>query len=296
MPAMDDEVRIRSGEMIDAIQMAYASTCADSRIPGRDHSPPCRLRKQEVHTLLRKLQMMVAAQHKQGSKISGIAEEIGGGLKARPGYLAEAPSSAAVAPVVGEALLSLGRFMPPGDMAPIVRWTTATDVELRWRAAWALFRPRDPAAVPHLLKLTNDASGEVRFWAVRGLAPAIVDQSGTSREVTSARLREAVMDSDRRVRTEALRALTAYDDDESFAVVAASLDSPDTWLSVSAAEALGRFKSRKDMVVPKLVAAMAPARPLSLRITALTPLAALSPNGGLTSLGGRIGAAHWTAV
>jgi HEAT repeat protein/cyclophilin family peptidyl-prolyl cis-trans isomerase len=196
-------------------------------------------------------------------------------------YRAEAPSIAAAAPVVGETLLSMGRFTPSGDIAPIVRWTTARNVELRWRAVWALFRPRDPAAIPHLLKLSKDASGEVRFWAVRGLAPAIVDQSGTSRAVTSARLREAVKDPDRRVRTEALRALTAYDDDESFEVVIASLDAPDTWLSVSAAEALGRFKSRKDIVVPKLVAAMAPARPLSLRITALTPLAALAPEAAV---------------
>jgi HEAT repeat protein/cyclophilin family peptidyl-prolyl cis-trans isomerase len=196
-------------------------------------------------------------------------------------YLAEAPATAASAPAVGEALLSMGRFAPPGDIAPIVRWTTARNVEVRWRAAWALFRPRDPAAVPHMLKLSKDASGDVRFWAVRGLAPAIVDQSGTNRAVTSARLREAVKDPDRRVRTEALRALTAYDDDESFAVVVAALDSPDTWLSVSAAEALGRFQARKDIVVPKLVAAMAPARPVSLRITALTPLAALAPDSAV---------------
>ena len=196
-------------------------------------------------------------------------------------FLAEAPAGAAAAPVVGEALLSLGRFTPSGDIAPIVRWATAADVEVRWRAAWALFRPRDPAAIPHLLKLSKDASGEVRFWAVRGLAPAIADQSGTSRAVTSARLREAVKDPDRRVRTEALRALTAYDDDESFALVVAALDSPDTWLSVSAAEALGRFKARKDVVVPKLVAATAPARPLSLRITALAPLAALAPDAAV---------------
>ena len=52
----------------------------------------------------------------------------------------------------------------------------------------------------------------------------------------SARLREAVKDPDRRVRTEALRTLAGYDDDASFAVVLAALDSPDTWLSVSAAE------------------------------------------------------------
>ncbi len=202
-------------------------------------------------------------------------------LAALSKFLNEAPATAATAPVVGEALLSIGRFTTSGDIAPVVRWTTATNVEVRWRAAWALFRPRDPAAVPQLLQLSKDPSGEVRFWAVRGLAPAIVDRSATSRAATSARLREAVKDPDRRVRTEALRTLSAYDDDESFAVVAAMLDSPDTWLSVSAAESLGRFQARKDVVVPKLVAAMAPARPLSVRVTALIPLASLAPEAAV---------------
>lgn len=130
-------------------------------------------------------------------------------------YLTDAPATSAAAPVVGEALLAIGRFMPPGDIAPIVRWTTAPDVEVRWRAAWALFRPRDPAALPHLLKLSDDTSGDVRFWAVRGLAPAAVDAAGIDRARASSRLRDAVRDPDRRVRTEALRALAAYDDDAS---------------------------------------------------------------------------------
>ena len=194
-------------------------------------------------------------------------------------YLTEAP--AAVAPVVGEALLSIGRFTPPADVAPIARWVAATDVGVRWRAAWALFRPRDPAAIPHLLKLITDKSGEVRFWAVRGLAPAVVDKSSTNRAAASARLREAMKDPDRRVRTEALRALTAYDDDESFAVMLAALDSPDTWLSVSAAEAMGRFQVRKDVVVPKLLAATGSTHPLSLRVAALAPLAALAPEAAV---------------
>ena len=191
-------------------------------------------------------------------------------------YLTAAPATAAAAPVVGEALLSIGRF-PPGDLAPIVKWAASPNVELRWRAAWALFRPRDPAAVPHLLRLAADRAPEVRFWAVRGLLPGPVQAAGLDLATAGARLREAVKDSDRRVRTEALRTLTQYDDDASFAVVLAALDSPDTWLSVSAAESLGRFATRKDVVVPKLVAASAPSRPTALRIAALAPLGTLSP-------------------
>jgi peptidylprolyl isomerase len=203
-------------------------------------------------------------------------------------YLTSAPDTPATAPVVGEALLSIGRFVdrldvvPVArmDIAPIVRWTTTTNAEVRWRATWALFRPRNPAAVPHLLTLSQDPSPDVRFWAVRGLAPALVDEAkaeGIDRGVASARLRAAVKDSDRRVRTEALRALGAYDDDASFEVVLAALDDPDTWMSVSAAESLGRFKDRIAALAPRLGAAAAPGKPVALRLTALTPLTQLAP-------------------
>ena len=148
---------------------------------------------------------------------------------------------------------------------------------MRWRAAWALFRPRDPAAVPRLFELSLDPSPEVRFWALRGLAPGLVTEAGVDLARAAARLRDAVRDPDRRVRTEALRVLVQYDDDASFGVVLEALESPDAWLSVSAAESLGRFKARADVVVPRLVAATAPARPTSLRMSAMAPLAALAP-------------------
>ena len=71
-------------------------------------------------------------------------------------YLASATLTPANAAAIGEALLSIGRFTERQDVAPIVRWTTSQSEEVRWRAAWALFRPRNPAAVTHLLKLTDD--------------------------------------------------------------------------------------------------------------------------------------------
>src|SRR5436190_110036 len=67
-------------------------------------------------------------------------------------YLAAAPIAADAA-VVGEALLSWGRFTGAADIAPVLRWIASPNVDVRWRATWALFRPRDPAAVPHLMKL-----------------------------------------------------------------------------------------------------------------------------------------------
>ena len=54
-------------------------------------------------------------------------------------YLAAAADSAATAPIVGEALLAIGRFTTRDDIAPIVRWTNTTNVDVRWRTAWALF-------------------------------------------------------------------------------------------------------------------------------------------------------------
>ena len=196
-------------------------------------------------------------------------------------YLSAAQATAAAAPVVGEALLAIGRFTTREDIAPIVRWTTSADVNVRWRAAWALFRPRDPAAAPHMLKLCEDPSGDVRFWAIRGLAPAVVAASTVDPAAASARLRKAMTDPDRRVRTEALRALVLYDDDASFGAALAAIDAPDTWLSVSAAEGMGRFKGRADVVVPRLVAATAAGKPTSLRVTALTPLATLAPEAAV---------------
>ena len=186
---------------------------------------------------------------------------------------------------VGEALLSIGRFTEDGaDLAPIRKWAHAPGGagSVAWQAAWALYRPRDPAAVPDLLRLSTHADPEVRFWAVRGLAAAPDDVTPVVDATTlSARLRAVVRDPDRRVRTEALRALATYDDDASFAIVLHALDSPDTWLSVSAAEAMGRYQTRRDEVVPRLVAASASDRPTWLRVAALAPLSELAPEAAI---------------
>ena len=193
-------------------------------------------------------------------------------------YLAAAPATAAAAPVVGEALLSWGRFTDAADIAPVVRWITSQDDEIRWRATWALFRPRDPAAMPHLLTLTADLSGDVRYWAVRGLAPATVDAAKMDRAAATARLERMVQtDKDRRVRTEALRVLVQYDDERAFLAVANALYSPDTWLSVSAAEGAGRFVTRALPLAPLVLDVSGEKAPTALRITCLNALVTLAP-------------------
>lgn len=198
-------------------------------------------------------------------------------------YLSHATASPALAPVVGEALLSMGRFTAREEIAPIVKWTTSSNAEVRWRATWALYRPRNPAAVSALLTLTQDASPDVRFWAARGLTPipqpagAAATADALDPLVASARLRALLKDSDRRVRTEALRALTVFNDDASFAAVMAALDDADTWMSVSAAETLGRHTARADAVGRQLTAIIAnETKPAALRTVAQQQLARLT--------------------
>lgn len=208
-------------------------------------------------------------------------------------YLASAEIGPSSASIAGEALLSSGRFTGPGNLDALTRWAASTDPEVRWRAAWALVRLRDPGAVPVLLKLSADSSADVRAWAVRGLAipaptaastaggappPAPFDWSAVDRAPLAVRLRAALTDTDRRVRTEAVRALTSHDDDASVKAILAAIDSPDTWISVSAVEGLARFQSRSAEILPRLLTAIAPARPDALKQAALAPLAALAPD------------------
>jgi len=170
---------------------------------------------------------------------------------------------------IGEALLAIGRSTARGDIAPIVKWTSSPDEEIRWRATWALFRPRDPAAVAQLLKLSDDRSGHVRSWAVRGLVKSQADSASVG-ERAEAKLLAALRDSDRRVRTEAIRALGTYSDSLAIAALTTGLSSPDSWISVSAAEGLGR--SRLPVVVNSLVSATDATRPCAVRATAIRQL------------------------
>jgi cyclophilin family peptidyl-prolyl cis-trans isomerase len=127
------------------------------------------------------------------------------------------------------------------------------------------------------MAMTNDRSAEVRFWAIRALSAPVVAKSSVALDTAAARLRDALGDADRRVRTEAVRALVTYDDDASVAAIVKALSDPDMWIAVSAAESMGRFSARASSVVPALVQASAAGRPLALRIAALAPLTSLSP-------------------
>ena len=141
---------------------------------------------------------------------------------------------------IGEALLSIGRCTTRGDLNPISRFGKSPNDEIRWRAAWALFRPRDPAALWVSMVMTGDRSPEVRMWAVRALSKATADSAGKTAEAEKVLL-AALRDQDRRVRTEAIRTLGTYSDSAAVAAMTAAKDSPDWWVSSSAAEGLARL-------------------------------------------------------
>ena len=217
-------------------------------------------------------------------------------------YLARAAEGPRTSRTIGEALLSIGRSTARGDIAPIIPFTRSSSEELRWRAAWALFRPRDPLAVPALLTMSEDPSALVRSWAVRGLVKAQADSAMLGAKA-EARLLAATRDNDRRVRTEAVRALGTYADSAAVAMLLTALASPDSWVSVSAAEGLGRARSAA--TVAALVAATTAARPCALRITAMQALQAFSPADALAAAAGIMSdtvpycqttarQAHWT--
>ena len=184
-------------------------------------------------------------------------------------FLTRTPASSRTNDAIGEALLSIGRANARGDLAPITRWTSSKNDEIRWRATWALFRPRDPAAVSTLLTLSKDPSAYVRSWAVRGLVKTQADSVSLGARA-EAQLLASTHDADRRVRTEAIRALASYPDSSAVAVLVNALRDPDSWISVSAAEGLARPKAQ--WTVASLVDAGRSSRSCAVRVTAMRSL------------------------
>jgi HEAT repeat protein/cyclophilin family peptidyl-prolyl cis-trans isomerase len=188
-------------------------------------------------------------------------------------YLSHATASARTTETIGEALLAIGRATPRGDIAPVVKWTTSPNEELRWRAVWALFRPRDPAAVATLLARSADSSPLVRSWAIRALSKPQADSAGIG-DKAEAKLLAGARDADRRVRTEAIRALGTYSDSAAIATLLGALTSTDSWISATAAEGLGRIRAPK--TAEPLVMASVNSPSCAVRITAMQSLFAFS--------------------
>lgn len=188
-------------------------------------------------------------------------------------YLSTAALGAATAPVVREGLLSMGRYPRPTDTAAIGRWTHSPDAEIRWRAAWALFRPRDPNAMPLLLTMSKDSSADVRVWAVRGLSRPRSDSLPVSPADIRDELAAALEDKDRRVRTEATRALASYPDATSLIQLIVFLEDDDPWIAVAAAEGIASHGDKARAAIPELTKATTLGHPSWVRGAALTALA-----------------------
>jgi len=215
-------------------------------------------------------------------------------------YLRGAAARSSAVPVAGEALLSIGRHRGTVDTVAIAPYTKSLNIDLRWRAAWALFRPRDTLARPLLLALSQDSSANVRFWAVRGLARPRSDSLAdvpVAREV----LLRAIGDDDRRVRTEAVRALGTYSDASSLIQLILIIQDDDPWIAVSAAEAVALRGDKARAAIPELVKAAAAGNDPWVRGAAINALAevwlpaALAPATAMakdTSLTVRVAAAN----
>ena len=154
-------------------------------------------------------------------------------------FLSSVAENKRTTPAIAEALYSIGRT-PRGDLAPIIRFTRSSNDEIRWHAVWALFRPRDPAAIATLISMTGDKSPDVRLWSMRALSKSQADSAGKAAEAERILL-AALKDSDRRVRTEAMVAIGTYSDSAAVAAMNEGTASPDWWISSSAEAGLARL-------------------------------------------------------
>lgn len=188
-------------------------------------------------------------------------------------YLFAAAPNASTAPVVREALLSLGRYPRPVDTAAVARWIRSPDAEIRWRAAWSLFRSRDVNAMPLLLAMSKDSSAEVRAWAIRGLSRPRSDTVTVNPQDVRDELANALEDKDRRVRTEAVRALGSYPDATSLIQLIVLLEDDDPWIAVAAAEGIASRGDKARAAIPELAKATTVGHAPWVRGAALTALA-----------------------
>jgi cyclophilin family peptidyl-prolyl cis-trans isomerase/HEAT repeat protein len=176
---------------------------------------------------------------------------------------------------IGEALLSIGRAIPAPTSAAAARWVTSRNPELRWRATWSLGRVVGVRRNALLRTLANDPSGEVRSWATGYLAWNREDSLFANPEQTRDLLLRALNDPDRRVRTEAINALSSHKDSVTRDRIVALLDDRDGWITAAAIDALVARRDSSETTVAALVRATDSSRPIALRASALSALGAI---------------------
>lgn len=189
-----------------------------------------------------------------------------------------AAESAGQRMIAAEALLTVWKFGDgPGNVEAAGPFLTAGDAELRWRAAYALMRGRDPTALEHLLGHGSDDDHRVRAYTARALSAAAADSAGVV-EPALTHLFRAARDPHPHVRINAAGSLGGYGE-RAVAAIRDLLRDEDPGVAVAAAAALGR-------VGPAGLAPLADALadstiPLPVRGAVLEHVAGVSPDDAL---------------
>lgn len=186
-------------------------------------------------------------------------------------------SPVASAPV-GSALLAIWRFPLSADVTPIMRWTSAPDPDIRWRAAYALTRRPTPAATRALLQLATDTDARVRAAALRGLTAPLADASGVGAAAALPIVLTAAADSSYPVRIAAIRALAGYSDPRAVQRLVSLLQGGDRHAALASLESLAEIGPAAAEAGSTLLAlAEEDSVPVAIRQGALVALAAVAP-------------------
>lgn len=177
--------------------------------------------------------------------------------------------------VAAEALLNIWRFdQGPGRVNGVVRYIDSPHAALRWRAAYALMRLREPEGAPALLTLLGDEDHRARASAARGLSATIADSAGI-RDTAIVALAAALTDAHPHVRINAVGALAGYGDAAPVEAMARLLADPDAHVAAAAAGALAAFPERaRDALV---AAVHDDALPHAVRAAAARTVGAVAP-------------------
>ncbi len=177
--------------------------------------------------------------------------------------------------IAAEALLSVWKLAGGAqDVDAAVPYLEAADPEIRWRAAYALMRGGQPAALEHLLAHATDGDHQVRAYVARALTSRGVD----SARVADAALRHltaALRDPHPHVRVNAVRSLGSYAERAPLDPIVALLDDPVPSVALAASDALGALGIRA--AGPLRQAFEASRQPLAVRAAFLATLAAIDP-------------------
>lgn len=179
---------------------------------------------------------------------------------------------------VHSGLLAIWKLPPLEDLAPIARWLEATHPELRWRAAYALTRRPNAAALPRLRPLLADANPAVRAVAVRGMTGALADSAGIIRESLAADIVPLTADTAYPVSINAIRSLGTLATPTSVAQLAELARGGEPHRAWAALEALGASGDAAAGSAPQLAeTARADSVPVAIRSAALDALTAIHP-------------------